>query len=233
MGDGVYTVDIDGTDSGNDSFSVYCDMSTDGGGWTLAMRFDPSSSTFTFNSPYWTDTNTLNVGILDPDDPSDAKFSAYDLIEGDEIQGCFGLGCKAYPLPQTQTLYTLFVDTTIGSDTAGTGGLYFTENRSSRLEWLTIMGLSTSYASTSANYVRTGINIDDDLSCYDARVRFGLVLNNEGNINTLNDAAGFGASAYYSGSCDYAQNQDAPWSLGAGFAAGSNLYHRGASLWIR
>ena len=45
--------------------------------------------------------------------------------------------------------------------------------------------------------VRVGINIDDDLSCCDARIRFGLVLNNQTDIYTLNDAAGFGASSYY------------------------------------
>ena len=77
------------------------------------------------------------------------------------------------------------------------------------------------------------VNIDDDMSCYDARVRFGLVLNNESNINTLNDAAGFGASAYYSSSCDYSDAQDAPWSVGAGFAAGSNLYQRAGTIWVR
>ena len=95
------------------------------------------------------------------------------------------------------------------------------------------MDLNLGYASLPNSYIKTGINIDDDMSCYDARIRFGLVLNNEVNINTLNDAAGFGASSYYSGSCDYGDNEDAPWSIGAGFAAGPNLYRTSGSIWIR
>ena len=230
-GDGVYVVDVDASGTGNDPFSVYCDMNN--GGWTLAMRFDPSGSAFTFNNPYWTNTQTLNAANLDPDDASDGKFDAYILVEGDEIRGCFSSGCKSYSIGQQQTLYTLFVDTPIGSDSNGTGGYFFSESDSQRLQWLSIQGLGIGNASTGGNYIRTGINIDDDMSCYDARVRFGMVLNNENSVVTLNDAAGFGASSYYSGSCDYAQNQDAPWSVGAGFAAGGNLYHRGGTIWVR
>ena len=71
---------------------------------------------------------TLDGNNLDPDDPSDGKFAAYHLVDGDEIRGCFSGGCKSYFMDQTQALYTLFVDTPIGSDSNGSGGYFFSES---------------------------------------------------------------------------------------------------------
>lgn len=73
-GDGVYKIDPDGT-GGNAPFDVYCDQTTDGGGWTLAINSDyeddsakltlfsytKNSSTPSLNSSYFLGFNKLNL----------------------------------------------------------------------------------------------------------------------------------------------------------------------------
>ncbi|HNI98871.1 MAG TPA: fibrinogen-like YCDxxxxGGGW domain-containing protein [Leptospiraceae bacterium] len=62
-GDGVYTIDPDGI-GGNSPFQVYCDMSSNGGGWTLAMKANGNLNTFEYSSPYWTDSNLYPATAL-------------------------------------------------------------------------------------------------------------------------------------------------------------------------
>ncbi len=235
--DGVYDLDPDGGGPG-EPFAAYCDMTTDGGGWTLALRFAPTQGQFHFYSTHWTMESLVNAGVLAPTDPSDGKFPAYNALPGGEIRGCMQhpvskvYGCKDYALPQTTTLLDLFAGTPVGSDLA-MKGLFFVETQAEKLEWLTIQGRTVAEATLPPNYIAVGINIDDDQSCYDARVRFGLVLNNEANINTLNDAAGFGAQAHYTVGCDIAPGVDSPWRTACGFQAGATSYNTAGHIWIR
>jgi len=213
-------------------------MTTDGGGWALAIRFAPTNGQFHFYSPHWNMVSLVNENVPGPTDPSDGKFPAYNVLPGAEIRGCMqhpqtkAYACKYYPLGGMTTLLDVFSNTPIGSDIA-MKGLYFVEAQAEKLKWLTIQGRTVAEASIAPNYIAVGINIDDDQSCYDARVRFGLVLNNEANINTLNDAAGFGAQAYYTAGCDVAPGVDSPWRTACGFQAGPTSYNTAGHIWIR
>ena len=55
VANGVYTIDVDGAAGGTVGFSVYCDQTTDGGGWMLAAV--PRRNTDGFGEP---------TGLVDP-----------------------------------------------------------------------------------------------------------------------------------------------------------------------
>tara|TARA_Y100001934_G_C12211301_1_gene706183 strand:+ start:368 stop:1147 length:780 start_codon:yes stop_codon:yes gene_type:complete len=56
-GDGIYWVDPEGN---GEAFRVYCDMTHEGGGWTLLLKVDGTQDTFTYSSPLWTNREILN-----------------------------------------------------------------------------------------------------------------------------------------------------------------------------
>ncbi|MFT3767574.1 MAG: DNRLRE domain-containing protein [Minicystis sp.] len=231
---GLYWIDPDGTGP-QAAFQAWCDQTTDGGGWSLALRVQSATSVFRdFYSPYWTNATLLNnASNINPTANTDAKLDPFVQIAGTEIRGCLKnpstgvYACKFYAFGGTRSLQAVFRDTPVGN-----GSIFFTETNTQKLQWLTMWGQSTANASTTISYIATGINMDDDQSCYDARVRFGLGLNNESTINTLNDTAGFGASAYYTSSCE-AAGSESGWRVGAGFAAGGNLYATQGTMWVR
>ena len=77
VGSGVYTVDPDG-EGGSAAYSVYCDMSYDGGGWNLLMKAT-RGTTFRYTATYWNKFDTLNTTQVNLND-GDAKFSSFNEL---------------------------------------------------------------------------------------------------------------------------------------------------------
>lgn len=57
----VYLIDPDGP-GGEPAFQTYCDMTSDGGGWTLLVRADGGAQTFKYDAALWTDNKVHNAG---------------------------------------------------------------------------------------------------------------------------------------------------------------------------
>ena len=82
LNNGVYTIDPDGEGPG-ETVQVYCDMNTDGGGWTLVLKL--SKNAFCHGADNWTLQSPFNEGqMLDETMPNaqeyDAKSAAFYLL---------------------------------------------------------------------------------------------------------------------------------------------------------
>ncbi|MSP93057.1 MAG: hypothetical protein EXR79_14860 [Myxococcales bacterium] len=68
--DGVYTIDPDGA-GGVAAFPIWCDMTTNGGGWSLVARMTTAG-----NQAHW-DTGAVGLGggHVKPDNPATQKYS--------------------------------------------------------------------------------------------------------------------------------------------------------------
>ncbi len=86
--DGAYPIDPDGSGGAEDPFEVYCDMTTDGGGWTLILKTEAGDHTLWYGSYHWAEvTSVLNEGDVTLS-PGVSKYMSYNAVPFAQVRGC-------------------------------------------------------------------------------------------------------------------------------------------------
>jgi Fibrinogen beta and gamma chains, C-terminal globular domain len=88
---GVYTL----TTAAKADYKAYCDMTLEGGGWSLAVKGDGSNSKFYYDNKMWTDTTTFGT----PDaTKADAKLQVFNEMPFTDVLVCLktldAAGCR-------------------------------------------------------------------------------------------------------------------------------------------
>ncbi|MBM74373.1 MAG: hypothetical protein CMK59_03135, partial [Proteobacteria bacterium] len=173
QGDGTYYIDA-GTGS---SFPVYCDMSTDGGGWTLILMVkDGDINTFRYDSSYWSSTTLLNENIAAANTDENMKNQAYHSLSFSQIR---------LSLNQIGNDHIISTSQNNASDLF-TGGHF--DPGFSRDDYLNWHPQSNSQWDNQPHCNKKGFQP----SANQTNCRYGITMNNENECNSNDSAIGFG-----------------------------------------
>jgi cysteine-rich repeat protein len=173
---GVYSIDPDGM-GGGAPFDAYCDMVTEGGGWTLALKADGTKATFNYNSTFWTN-NLLHQPNFPALDRNEAKLQSWNSVAFTEM-----LVGMEQPIGNMGELNLKYLKLTIDRPSLFalfSPGAYVATN-AGRNAWKALITNS----SLQANCNREGFNNAP-------RTRLGIFSNQENDCNTPDSYIGIG-----------------------------------------
>ena len=118
--DGVYWLDTDGA-AGAAAFQALCDMTQDGGGWTLALKNLQNNGDWYFGSNLWTTNALLNPEDFALANGKNAKYPAFQTLTATTMRIRIGDVTKVFTLSAATKGKTLLQLTSQGlNTTAGT-----------------------------------------------------------------------------------------------------------------
>ena len=160
---------------GGDSRSG-CEMTFGGGGWTLALKADGTKETFAYGSALWTSESLLNPSEVNLYDKVEAKLASYHEVSFSEVALMFEKATdrKSLVLPATSKSLADLIAT----------GATSTRGRSAWLALLSGSSLQNNCNAEGFSVVRGA-----------AKVRIGIIGNNETNCDNPDSFLGVGGGA--------------------------------------
>lgn len=174
LGDGVYWLDPDGS-GGAAAYRVWCDLTSAGGGWTLAAKVDGGKDTFNYDADLWTTAKLLAADQVSTA-ASEAKYPSFGTVAHSEVRLVMSAGgqTNALTVPIAATsLQSLFA----GGHKATVLG---------RIAWKSLMA----GASMQPHCNLEGVNAD----CSGRKVRLGFLTNQEDDCASCDSYLGVGHS---------------------------------------
>jgi hypothetical protein len=167
-GDGVYRISPAAA-----PFDVVCDMTRDGGGWTLLLKAAGDSTLF-YSAPAWTDDNLINPTDLTTQ-PGNAKYASFLSLPLTTLRGELDSFryTKAFSSRTAQQIFAGAADIVDGFPTFNTGAP----------NW-----------SAQPNCHVFGVNIP-----YSTRARFGWSANQENDCVSNDTGIGLGVNSHGAG----------------------------------
>lgn len=172
---GTFTIDPD-AGGAIAPFSVFCEMSADGGGWTLALKVDGAKSTFAYDAAIWTNDDTLNPTSTNTD-LVEAKMRSFSTVPFNQVRiGMSEAGTKRFTV----------LDVTRASlrDAFSAGRISTTGGRDA---WLKLVEAPV----LQANCNDEGFNIEHSGGIA-PRVRIGIIGNEQTDCATPDSYIGIG-----------------------------------------
>ncbi|GEM_PF-979159 len=156
-------------------FQTYCDMKTEGGGWTLVMKTDGTKKTFSYDAAQWTSKTPLNP--TSPGyDATEAKLQSYTSLP-------FGQMMLQLKTTQTRSLVVPILAPTSLYDLISPGTFVPFSGLRPHADWEALLGNgSLQKACTRQGLNTTNPNPPNPES---ARVRIGVIADNSNDGGRL------------------------------------------------
>jgi hypothetical protein len=194
--DGVYSIDPDGAGAGA-AYDVYCDMTNDGGGWTLAIKADGAQTTFGYDQALWTDASTFGSAAFDA---TEAKLQSFSDLAFTNMRIALVTGgvTNTAVIPQVATsLKDLFSGPYVMTAVTRAGWKNLVPGSSLQANCNNEGFNSLTVADSNWSRVRIGIlgNEQNDCTSPDSWIGIGAVGApcNGGNLTSVGNVAGCGA----------------------------------------